>query len=150
VPGCHSDRLLSEDTGLTSSSAGKLAIATFLLHGRLTNLFSHLSAGNCPKLKPGASRPPPGAGPAKCCRSTPPFVLLFDWLLHSTTAARPEDDATPQVTTTSRRTITATTSFGSTATIPAPGGQRWPPSARRPWVFFFENRFLVLVNQLIL
>jgi hypothetical protein len=142
VPGCHSDRLLSEDAGLTSSSTGELAITTFLLHGRLTNLFSHLSTGDRPKPKPGASRPPPGAGPAIHCQSTPPSVLLFDRLLHGTTAAQPEDDATPQVTTTSGRT--------TTATPPTSGGQRRPPSARRRWVFFFfKNRFFVLSVHLI-
>jgi hypothetical protein len=80
VPRCHSKRLLSEDAGLTSNSAGELAMTAFLLHGRLTNLFSHLSIGDHPKPKPGASRLPPRAGPAIRCQSTPPSVLLFDLL----------------------------------------------------------------------
>jgi hypothetical protein len=118
VPGHHSDRLLSEDAGLTSSSAGELAIAAFLLHGYLTNLFSHLSTGDHPKLKPRASHPPLRASPAICCRSTPPSVLHFDRLLHGTTAAWPEDGVTPQFTTTSGRTTTALASFSSTVMAP--------------------------------
>jgi hypothetical protein len=63
----HSDWLLFEAAGLTSSSAGELAITAFLQHGYLPPLFSHPSLGDRPKPKPGASRLPPEAGPAICC-----------------------------------------------------------------------------------
>jgi hypothetical protein len=118
VPRRHSDRLLSKAAGLISSSIGELAITAFLLHGCASLPYSLIS-----QPKPGASRPPPGAGPAIRCRSTPPSVLLFGRLLHGTTAAWPKDDATPQVITTSRRTTTVMASSGSTATTSAPGGQ---------------------------
>jgi hypothetical protein len=84
--GRHSDRLLSEAASLTSSFAGELAIAAFLLHGRLTSLFSHLSAWDRPKPKSGASRLPPGASLAIRRQSTPPSVLLFGRFLHGSAA----------------------------------------------------------------
>jgi hypothetical protein len=47
--GRHSDWLLLEAAGLTSSSIGELTTATFLLYDCLTPLFSHLSVGDRPK-----------------------------------------------------------------------------------------------------
>jgi hypothetical protein len=48
----------------------------------------------------------------------PPSILLFGRLLHATTAVQPEDDVTPQVTTTSGRTVIVMASFSSTAMAP--------------------------------
>jgi hypothetical protein len=89
----HSDWLLFEAAGLTSSSAGELAITAFLQHGYLPPLFSHPSLGDRPKPKPGASRLPPEAGPAIHCQSTPPSILLFGRLLHSGATQRRRDSS---------------------------------------------------------
>jgi hypothetical protein len=144
VPGHQSSWLLSEAAGLTTSSSGELAITAFLFHGHLTTLFYHPSAGDRPKLKPRASHSPSRTSPAIHCRSMPPSFLLFGRLLHGTTAARPKDGPTPQVTTTSGRTATTTTSFGSkaigscvgrSATVMASFGSTAMAPRHRAWIW---------------